>query len=30
MHGNKPTKPGTLHAILKGAGLSIDDLKRLL
>lgn len=30
VHGSKPVKPGTLRAILKGAGLSIDQLKNLV
>ena len=30
IHGSKAVKPGTLRAILKGAGLTVDDLKELL
>ena len=30
VHGSKPVKPGTLRAILRGAGLTPEDLKRLL
>ena len=30
VHGSKTVKPGTLRAILKGAGLTVDALKELL
>lgn len=30
LHGSQPIKPGTLRAILKGAGLSVEELKTLL
>ena len=30
VHGSKAVKPGTLRAILKGAGLTIETLKQLL
>jgi predicted RNA binding protein YcfA (HicA-like mRNA interferase family) len=30
LHGSKPVKPGTLHAILKGAEITAEDLKNLL
>jgi predicted RNA binding protein YcfA (HicA-like mRNA interferase family) len=30
IHGSKPVKPGTLRAILKGAGLDVDQLKNLI
>jgi len=30
MHGSATIKPGTLRAILAGAGLSVDDLRDLL
>jgi predicted RNA binding protein YcfA (HicA-like mRNA interferase family) len=30
VHGDKPIKPGTLMSILEGAGLTLDELKRLL
>jgi predicted RNA binding protein YcfA (HicA-like mRNA interferase family) len=30
VHGNRPLSPGTLHSILKQAGLTVDDLRRLL
>lgn len=30
VHGSHAVKPGTLRAILKGAGLAIEELKRLL
>jgi predicted RNA binding protein YcfA (HicA-like mRNA interferase family) len=30
VHGSKTVKPGTLRAILKGAGLTVDNLKELL
>lgn len=29
-HGSKPIKPGTLHAILRGAKLTVEELRRLL
>lgn len=30
MHGSKAVRPGTLRAILKGAGVTIDELNRAL
>lgn len=30
MHGSTPIKPGTLRAILHGAGLTVEDLRELL
>jgi predicted RNA binding protein YcfA (HicA-like mRNA interferase family) len=30
VHGSKPVKPGTLRAILKGAGISSGEFKNLL
>ncbi len=27
IHGNDPLKPGLLNALLKAAGLSLDDLR---
>lgn len=30
VHGSRPLPPGTLHAILRGAGLTADQLKELL
>ena len=30
LHGSKPVKPGTLRAILKGAGLTTEELNELL
>jgi len=30
IHGSKAVKPGTLRAILRGAGMTPDDLKALL
>ena len=30
VHGSKPVKPGTLRAILKGAGVTTEDLQALL
>ncbi len=30
VHGSKPIKPGTFRAILKGTGLTIDEIKQLL
>ena len=30
VHGSKTVKPGTLRAILKGAGLTVEHLKELL
>ncbi|MBF0494876.1 MAG: type II toxin-antitoxin system HicA family toxin [Candidatus Omnitrophica bacterium] len=30
IHGSKPVKPGTMRAILKGAGISTDEFKTLL
>ena len=30
LHGNGDIKPGTLHAILKGAGISPEELRDLL
>ena len=27
IHGNRDLKPGTLHAILKGAGVSSEELR---
>ncbi|MBI3010900.1 MAG: type II toxin-antitoxin system HicA family toxin [Candidatus Omnitrophica bacterium] len=30
VHGSTPVKPGTLRAILKGVGLTVEELKRLL
>jgi predicted RNA binding protein YcfA (HicA-like mRNA interferase family) len=30
VHRGKPVRPGTLRQILRGAGLTTDDLRRLL
>ena len=30
IHGSKPVKPGTLRAILKGVGVTVEELKQLL
>jgi predicted RNA binding protein YcfA (HicA-like mRNA interferase family) len=30
LHGSKPVKPGTLRAILKGAGIEVEQLKELI
>ena len=30
LHGSKPVKPGTIRAILKGAGISFEEFKKLL
>ena len=30
IHGSKAIKPGTLRAILKGAGLSIEEFRNLI
>jgi predicted RNA binding protein YcfA (HicA-like mRNA interferase family) len=30
VHGGKPVKLGTLRTILKGAGVTVDELKALL
>ena len=30
VHGSKTVKPGTLRAILKGAGLTVEEFKQLL
>jgi predicted RNA binding protein YcfA (HicA-like mRNA interferase family) len=30
LHGSKPVKPGTLRAILKGTGISVEEFKELL
>ena len=30
VHGSKPVRPGTLRSILRGAGLTPDELKKLL
>lgn len=30
LHGSKPIKSGTLRVILKGAGISVEELKDLL
>jgi len=30
LHGSKPIKPGTLHAILRGAKLTVEELRQLL
>ena len=30
LHGGKDVRPGTLRAILEGAGVSIEDLKDVL
>lgn len=30
VHGGKPVKSGTLRAILRGAGLTVDEFKVLL
>lgn len=30
MHGSATIKPGTLRAILRGAGLTVDELRELL
>ncbi len=30
IHGGRDVRPGTLRAILKGAGISIEDLERSL
>ncbi len=30
VHGSKTVKPGTLRAILKGAGLTVEELRQLI
>ena len=30
VHGSKPIKPGTLQAILRGAKLTVEELRQLL
>ncbi len=30
LHGSKPIKPGTLQAILRGAKLTVEELRQLL
>lgn len=30
VHGSKPIKPGTLHSILKGARISVEEFIELL
>ena len=30
VHGSKTVKPGTLHSILKGTGISVEEFTKLL